>query len=523
VRREVKAELAGHFADALGDCRTDEERQEKAQQLIDEFGDAKLLATLIRRGKKRCRPLWKKVVMRSLDVACILIVCAVLRGIQLNVGTPDITVDYVAWLNELTNEGRDESQNAKAYFDRAVELSKEMSEDMRDFLFKPVEEMSEEQRAAIAKFLEEDDESLDMVRTGARKPYYWTDYETGAPSIATIEEVKGLAARGNKFPEIVERIIPSLTGYKRLAQRLAFGEIALKTYNSDAEGALDDCLVLQKFGSHSLGKGLLIEQLVGIAIEGMAMDRTFAVLDRLDVNAETLRRVQEELEKIYAKQGLIVNLDGEKAFWYDYIQQTFTDDGRGNGRMLIRGLPLVVGDWKEAVSGFVLGYPDRKEVLAKIDRYFESFANLFKITPWELRSKASEGDKQNRAKLGTGCFLLSSLGPAHGRVGELGWRLRQGRVALIAVLGVLRYKKDTGRYPKGLDELFEGGYISQLPRDFYSNGPMGYKITDDGFMLYSVGLNFEDNGGRMGTNSFNGKPHKWADNGDLILWPVGEN
>ncbi|MHC4721240.1 MAG: hypothetical protein ACYS6I_00880, partial [Planctomycetota bacterium] len=167
VRREVKAELAGHFADALGDCRTDEERQEKAQQLIDEFGDAKLLATLIRRGKKRCRPLWKKVVMRSLDVACILIVCAVLRGIQLNVGTPDITVDYVAWLNELTNEGRDESQNAKAYFDRAVELSKEMSEDMRDFLFKPVEEMSEEQRAAIAKFLEEDDESLDMVRTGA--------------------------------------------------------------------------------------------------------------------------------------------------------------------------------------------------------------------------------------------------------------------------------------------------------------------------------------------------------------------
>jgi hypothetical protein len=96
-------------------------------------------------------------------------------------------------------------------------------------------------------------------------------------------------------------------------------------------------------------------------------------------------------------------------------------------------------------------------------------------------------------------------------------------VALIAVLGVLRYKQDIGGYPAGLSELVEGDYISQLPRDFYSNGPMRYKIIDDGFMLYSIGLNFEDNGGRMGTNPHNGKPRQWADEGDAVFWPVGEN
>jgi hypothetical protein len=118
-------------------------------------------------------------------------------------------------------------------------------------------------------------------------------------------------------------------------------------------------------------------------------------VDKLDVEAETLRRVQDELAKIYAKQGTIINLDGEKVFWYDKVQQTFTDDGRGNGRMLIRGLPLVVGDWKEAVSGFVSGYPDRKEVMSKIERYFESAANLSEIIPWELHGAASEGNKHN--------------------------------------------------------------------------------------------------------------------------------
>ena len=519
VRQEVKVELAGHFADALKDCRTDEERRAKAEQLINEFGDAKLLAILIRRGKKRCRPLWKKVVIHSLQIAGILVLCVVLRGIQLSVGTPDITLDYVEWLTELTSEGRDESQNAKPYYDRAVELSKEMPEDMRDFLSKPPEEMSEEQREAIAKFLEEDAESLDMVRAGTQKPFYWTDYENSARSRATTETFKGLAATASMIHELTAGILPSLSKYKELARRLAF-VITLKTYNGDAEGALDDCLVLQKFGSHRSGRGLLIEQMVGIAIEAMAMDRTFTVLDKLDVNGETLRRVQEELAKIYAKQELIINLDGEKVFWCDSIQQTFTNDGEGNGRMLIRGLPIVVGDWKEALSGFVSGYPDRKEVMAQIDRYFESLADLFKITPWEVYGAATKSYKQNWAELGTGSFLLSLQGPSHRKVGELSWRLRQGRVALITVLGVLRYKKDRGRYPTGLDELVDGGYISRLPRDFYSDGPMQYKITDDGFMLYSVGLNFEDNGGRMGTNPFDGKPRKWADEGDAVFWPV---
>jgi len=510
VRQEVRAELIGHFADALADCKTAEERQAKAEQLIDEFGDAKLLAILIRRGKKRCRPLWKKVVIHSLQVAGILVLCVVLRGIQLSVGTPGITMDYVAWLTELSREGRDESQNAKPYFDKAIELSKEMPEDMRDFLFNPVEEISEEQRAAIAKFIEEDAESLGMVRTGSQKPYYWTDYGKSVMSKTTNEALKGL----------LEGIMPSLSKYRELARRLDF-VIALRTYNDDFEGALIDCMVMERFGSHLLGKGLLIEQLVGIAIEAIALDRTFTVLDKLDVDAETLRRIQEELEKIYAKRWPIVNLDGEKAFWYDYIQQTFTDDGRGNGRMLIRGLPLAVGDWKEALSGFVSGYPNRKKVLAKIDRYFESAANLSEIAPWELRSKASEGDKQSWAELGADSLMLSMLGPAHGGVVETSWRQRQWRVALITVLGALRYKKERGTYPPGLDELAEGGYISRLPMDFYSNGSMHYKITDDGFMLYSVGFNFEDDGGKMGTK--NGKPNKWADEGDLIFWPVGEN
>ncbi|MHC4640431.1 MAG: hypothetical protein ACYS32_02220, partial [Planctomycetota bacterium] len=59
VRGEVRAELTAHFEDELRGCATDEEREQKARQLIAGFGDVKLLAILFRRAKKRCRPMWR--------------------------------------------------------------------------------------------------------------------------------------------------------------------------------------------------------------------------------------------------------------------------------------------------------------------------------------------------------------------------------------------------------------------------------------------------------------------------------
>jgi hypothetical protein len=77
VRADVMAELAAHFEDELKGFTNDEERQQKAPRLIDEFGDAKLLAVLLRRAKKRCRPLWRTVVARTFQTAGILILCLV--------------------------------------------------------------------------------------------------------------------------------------------------------------------------------------------------------------------------------------------------------------------------------------------------------------------------------------------------------------------------------------------------------------------------------------------------------------
>jgi hypothetical protein len=78
VRRDVQAELIAHFEDALKDCDTDKDRGERAEDLITEFGDVKLLAILLRRAKKRCRPLWQKIIAKTLQTVKVALLCLIL-------------------------------------------------------------------------------------------------------------------------------------------------------------------------------------------------------------------------------------------------------------------------------------------------------------------------------------------------------------------------------------------------------------------------------------------------------------
>jgi len=101
VRQDVQAELAVHFVDELKDCKTDAEKEQKAQKLIAEFGDVKLLAVLMRRAKKRCRPLWRTIIARTFQTAGVIIVCFIFYTIWFLSGKPAISIDYLAVLNQM--------------------------------------------------------------------------------------------------------------------------------------------------------------------------------------------------------------------------------------------------------------------------------------------------------------------------------------------------------------------------------------------------------------------------------------
>ena len=80
VRQDVEAELTAHFEDELRVCTSDDEREQRARRLVEEFGDAGLLGVLCRRAKKRCRPVWAQTLVRAGQGAgvCLLLFAAYL-------------------------------------------------------------------------------------------------------------------------------------------------------------------------------------------------------------------------------------------------------------------------------------------------------------------------------------------------------------------------------------------------------------------------------------------------------------
>lgn len=73
--------------------------------------------------------------------------------------------------------------------------------------------------------------------------------------------------------------------------------------------------------------------------------------------------------------------------------------------------------------------------------------------------------------------------------------------ASLTLLALREFNRQRGRYPETLDELLPD-YLPRLPIDYADRQPLRYRLTDDGFLLYSIGLNGQDDGGQC-TNSDN--------------------
>jgi len=512
VRREVQEELADHFYEALRDYQSDEKKRQRAQELIADFGDAKLLGILLRRAKKRCRPLWQKVLVRSIQAAGILILYIIICSSRFFIGSANITTDYAKWYTDKLKQGRDESLNAKPYFDRAVAM---LEAKWMDILGNKrgiwPGDMNDADRLVLQQVLTEAGPALAVLAEGVKKPCYWKDYAAGPEFLA---EKAGYPAIN---PKLMDSILDSLAKYRQLARLLA-ARALLNAYQGDVASAFEDTITLTGFGLHLQGKDMLIAQLVGIAIEQLASNRVFEILSRTTVSSITLERIQSELEKLYARHDRPIALDGEKVFWYDIAQHIFTDDGRGGGRVLYNGLPYIFTGWADAIWGLVsFGYPDRNQFLERVNGLFSQAEEPFDKTPWQRQAEKVTDRQEIRNGL-----ILGVLGPAIDRIAEITWRLRTSRKALITVLAAQRFKVETGRYAGSLHELVQAGYLQTIVDDPYSDGPLSYRKTEDGFILYSFGENMKDDGGQL-AHDRKGKIKQWADEGDWVFWPAEDD
>ena len=84
-----------------------------------------------------------------------------------------------------------------------------------------------------------------------------------------------------------------------------------------------------------------------------------------------------------------------------------------------------------------------------------------------------------------------------------------------AILAAERFRLDTGRLPKSLEELVPT-YLDTLPVDPFTATPLRFAVTEEGIVIYSIGENLIDDGGLVARQA---RRPRFLDNGIRLHKP----
>ncbi len=554
ARREVRQELIDHFTDALADCPA-EDRQKRAEQLIAEFGDAKMLATLIRRGKKRCRPAWLKAMIRSGQGFLLLLVLLGLYTVWFALGRPTISADYLATMNEMVHPKVGMADNAWPLYQAAMRTYVESPKT----LVKPdaTSALDEWERtvpwpgaaedvtllpnfmqSAIRAWTDQNEAAWQNFAAASRKPYCWREYgftmDEGpgrqtqpAPSAGSVNEVWDRS--------LLAVLLPHLSKLRQLA-RTGVWKSQLAAREGDLEQAFDMALTVARAGRHWQDPNkVIIEQLVGMAMGQLAYEEIGRLAGCASCSPALLESAQRQLQGLYVDGYPRVGFESERLSLLDTVQRVFTDGGPGGGHVIPYQLSGLVGmggsgqrvqdsvAWQAYWAGQCLLHAGRDETLSVGKAFYDQLAAWARLTPYERKLRQEPDPDLFVEKLRSARFLLlRTLLPSLTKAVELSYRHKAEYEATVTVLALRRYRLDNGRYPERLDDLL-GGYLDRLPMDPYSAGPLVYRSTGDDFTLYSVAANFTDDSGTPIAEGGWEPSGRKGSGGDHVFWPVPVN
>jgi len=507
IRQDVRAELIAHFEDELRDCTTDREKEQKARQAIADFGDIKLLAILLRRAKKRCRPRWKTALVRTFQALALLLLCFILYAVWFSTGKPTISVDYTALLNRMNLPELRDKDNAWPHYQKAVSLYVEPNDDeTRTLAYQKTSkdrrcnfaDLTAEEQTGITGWVMLNEPAWRAFETGSSRSYCYRAY-THDPN----DEEKWLMAI----------LLPNLADIRNI----------IASEKGNIPEALDACIVVARAGSHRQGKGPLVEQLVGLAMCRLADKQITVILDAHDCPADRLEKFHRQLSQIYPHGYKLMNMKGERIMFMDTVQHMFTRGGLGGGHLIpdqwlwikdlgsnfrqdreVRTLMLPV------FAAASMAHARRDLTVKKANELYDRQEQYAEMTPYQRRVAGVQSTEDMLQSLPRYRFyLLHYLFPAVDRIIAIGHQGRALHEAALTILALKRRRAEKGEYPSELSELVTEGFLKEVPMDPYSDKPL----------VYNVGPDFTDDAGRPGRDK-RGRPKDWTDNGDTLFWPV---
>lgn len=527
----VADELIAHFADGL-------DAGAPADEMLANFGDERTAARLIRRAKIRNRSLaWQAFRVARWGFAGV-VALYLLSAAVFFVGKPSPKVDYVEALNRqapaaaeadrawplyaramatmagaVTPAGQVDREALKAY--RTEGKNRELNH-LLDAL------PGDPEWPKVVAMLDRHRDALALVREAAARPAL--GFRLGRDGDAYDPDVypeHQPLPEGEPYADLlISVLLPYLNELRGMAKLLALDAAAAREAGDAARlrADIDAMLGIARHADHG---GILISNLVSIGITALAMDE----VERSLVQAPgllpdtDLRALAHRIggPKVAAE---IVSLRGERMFFEDLLQHIYTDNGRGDGRITPQGLRTIstIGDLggssrTRAVDDEVVMYavvPAAMPFLASRKELADKQDSLMAICEANMARPMREADwarLDRQVKTLTESSVqkvrylpVALLFPAISRVQETAERSLARREAVVTAIALELYRRQNGgAYPERLEALVPR-FLPEVPRDRIDGAPMRYGIAEGRPVLYSVGVDRDDDGGKVYVN-----------------------
>lgn len=372
-----------------------------------------------------------------------------------------------------------------------------------------------------AELIEQEDEA-------SSKPWEGTRYPVVAQYLKANENALNLASEAvmrsryyyplvpsNEDQGLISALLPSVQKCRMLC-RTFMARAMLHLGEGRPTEAWQDLLAVHRLGRAVGRGGTLIEGLVGIAIDNIATHGTLCFLEDARLDAKMVKDCLRDLQALPPAAGMLhqVNLV-ERFLVLQSIQrvsrpdkdafQELTDISKF-GDVEITDELLKKADWngvfKQANIAFdrliaAVSTKDNAERHKKMAQFIAEMQELKKNLNSEEAAKAMQSETATPAERGKvlGDALLAMLMPSIAKVQAAGERGEQIQRNLHVAYALAAYQLENGSYPKKLADLAPK-YLAVVPGDVFSGKDLIYRVSKEGVLVYSVGTNGVDEGGR---------------------------
>jgi hypothetical protein len=278
----------------------------------------------------------------------------------------------------------------------------------------------------------------------------------------------------------------------RKAVTLLWLDVAIQAEDADIDGALKSCQAIL-VAAQTLGdEPILISMLIRLACQGQAVSAIERTLAQGEPAADGLKALQQLAEDEAAQPLLEIVLRGERAGQFRALQA------------------LIAGEltWDQLVDGQrgpakledkLLGPLLAKKTLPVLLRTLTEWIEIAKLPVEQQRPRFVVAAQKLEGLRTSDKFAERTAGvllTAIGRVSDSFFRNQVQLRCAAAALAAERYRRQHGRWPESLDALTAAGFLDKVPADPFDGKPLRLRRLDDGLVIYSVGPDLTDDGGR---------------------------